>query len=173
MYPTLTDISEIKAYAQTALKIEPLRMDNGEEFFGLVLHPYANLQLKKDTNYQQALRDASARGDLNRLFTGATFLWDGVIGFVSNRVPTAADGSAGATVARNVFFGAQAGIRGFAQYPDWREEFFDYGREAGVATTLIKGEALNIFDFSAAKDNSAQQALGSMILYSSAVTPVA
>lgn len=173
MYPTLTDISEIKAYAQTALKIEPLRMDNGEEFFGLVLHPYANLQLKKDTNYQQALRDASARGDLNRLFTGATFLWDGVIGFVSNRVPTAADGSASATVARNVFFGAQAGIRGFAQYPDWREEFFDYGREAGVATTLIKGEALNVFDFSAAKDASGNQALGSMVLYSSAVTPVA
>lgn len=173
LYPTLADISDIKAYAQTTLKIEPLRMENGEEFFGFVIHPWTNRQLKGDTNYQQALRDASARGDLNRLFTGATFLWDGVIGFVSNRVPTAADGSASAVVSRNVLFGAQAGLRGFSQYPDWREEFFDYGREAGVATTLIKGEALNIFDFSAAKDASANQAIGSLLVYASATAPVA
>jgi N4-gp56 family major capsid protein len=173
LYLTLSDISDLKAYAQTTLKIEPLRMENGEEFFGLVIHPWTNRQLKGDTNYQQALRDASARGDLNRLFTGATFLWDGVIGLVSNRVPTAADGSASATVSRNVFFGAQAGIRGFAQYPDWREEFFDYGREAGVATTLIKGEAANVFDFSAAKDASGNQALGHILAYAAAAAPVA
>lgn len=171
--PTLNDISDMKAYAQETLKIEPLRTEDGNEYFGLVLSPAANLMLKKDTSYQQAQRDAQVRGDQNRLFSGATFLWDGVIGFVSNRVPTALDGTASARVARNVFFGAQALSRGYAQYPDWREEFFDYGRAAGVATTLIKGEVLNVFDLSAAGDTSGNTAIGSMVYYSAATLPVA
>lgn len=173
MGPTLSDISDMKAYAQETLKLEPVRTEDGNEYFGLVLSPASNLQLKKDSNYQQAQRDAGIRGDANRLFTGAAFLWDGVIGYVSNRVPTANDGATSARVARNVFFGAQAASRGFAQYPDWREEFFDYGRSAGVATTSIKGEVLNVFDFSAAGDNSALQAIGSMVYYASALAPTA
>lgn len=171
--PTLDDISDMKAYAQNSLKIEPLKMEDGNEYFGLVLHPYSNLGLKKNSNYQQAQRDAQVRGDGNRLFSGAAFLWDGVIGFVSNRIPTASDGSGSASVARNVFFGANALSRGFAQYPDWREEFFDYGRSAGVATTLIKGEVLNVFDLSAAGDTSGNTAIGSMVYYASALAPVA
>jgi N4-gp56 family major capsid protein len=178
---TLNDISEMKAYAQAELKVEPLRMENGEEYFGLVVHPYANLALKKDTAYQQAQRDAGVVGDTNRLFTGATFLWDGVIGYVSNRVPTANDGAdpdgtgvlGPISVARNVFFGSQAMACGYAQYPDWREEFFDYGRSAGVATTMIKGEKVNVFDFSAAKDGTGQRAIGSLIYYSAAAAPAA
>jgi N4-gp56 family major capsid protein len=163
-YITLDDISDIKAYAQTTPKIEPLRMDNGEEYFGLVVHPYTNLALKKSSDYKQAQRDADVSGrDGNALFTGATFLWDGVIGFVSNRVPTAANAaSSPVDYAKNIFFGGQALMRGFAQYPDWREEFFEYGTQAGVATTLIKGEKLAVYDLSAAADGSNETALGSL-----------
>lgn len=170
----LNDISDIKAFAQSNNKIEPLRMENGEEFYGLVVHPYTNLSLKKDTNYQQAQRDANIRGqDFNPLFTGANFVWDGVIGYVSNRVPTALDGAAGIQTAHNCFFGAQAVSRGYAYYPDWTEQFFSYGEEQGIGTFVVKGEKLNVFDLSAAGDASGNQAIGSMLLGAAAVAPIA
>lgn len=168
---TLSDISDLKAYAQADRMIEPLRMENGEEYYGLAVHPYVNLGLKKDPNYQQAQRDANVRGETNPLFTGSTFVWDGVIGYVSNRVPTAANGGAGGNVsfAKNVLFGAQAAMRGFAMYPDWREEFFDYGRSAGVATTMILGQKLAVYDTSPAGDGSGNTAIG-MLQYNAAYT---
>lgn len=169
----LNDISDIKAYAQSALKIEPLRLDNGEEYFGLVVHPYTNLSLKKDTSYQQAQRDANVRGQQgNPLFTGATFVWDGVIGYVSNRVPRS-NNAGPIAVADNTFFGAQALSRGYAYYPDWTEQYFSYGEEQGIGTFVVKGEKLNVFDLSAAGDASGNQAIGSMVLYASAVAPTA
>jgi len=68
-------------------------------------------------------------------------MWDGVILYANNRVPSATNTNTPAIrYAKNVFFGAQALMRGFAQYPDRREEQFDYGRQSGVATTMIKGD---------------------------------
>lgn len=168
----LADISDAKAYAQSTLKIEPLKTADGQEWFGLVLDPFALLALKKDSTYQQAQRDANLRGDANPLFTGAAGVWDGVILYSNNRVPTATN-TGPIRYAKNVFFGAQALMRGFAQYPDWREEQFDYGRQSGVATTMIKGEKLSVYDLSSAQDGSGNQAIGSLVLYSSAVAPVA
>lgn len=172
-YITLNDISDIRAYAQATLKLAPLQVEGGEEFYGLVMHPFAELQLKKDSTYLQAQRDANVRGSQNPLFTGASFVWDGVIGFRNSRVPTANDGAGSVTVARNVLFGAQALTYGWAMYPDWREEEFDYARAAGVATTMLKGAKLNVFDLSSAQDTSGNQAIGSALLYSYAAAPVA
>lgn len=168
----LNDISDIKAYAQTDRKIQPLRLENGEEWFGMVIHPYANLSLKKDSSYQQAMRDAAIRGEQNPLFTGAAFVWDGVIGYVSARVPWS-DNTGPIKVADNIFFGAQALSRGYAYYPDWTEQYFSYGEEQGIGTFVVKGEKLNVFDFSSAGDGSDNRAIGSMVLYSAAVAPTA
>jgi N4-gp56 family major capsid protein len=172
----LNDISDIKAYAQTNNKIEPLRMDNGEEVFGLVLHPYSALALKKDTQWQQAQREAQARGADNPLFTGAVGMWDGVVIYVSNRIPTAGDGVGSIAVARNIFFGSQAQVRGFAYYPDWTEQYFSYGQEQGIATFTVLGQRLTVFDLNAAETTGTSvddTAIGSMILFTSAVAPVA
>lgn len=172
----LNDISDIKAYAQVTNKIEPLRLENGEEIFGLVLHPYASLALKKDSQWQQAQREARDRGAGNPLFTGALGMWDGVVLYSANRVPTAADGAGSISVARNIFFGAQAQVRGYAYYPDWTEEEFSYGQEWGVATMTVLGQRLVTFDLNStetAGDTTDDTAIGSMILYSSAVAPVA
>lgn len=171
----LNDISDIKAYAQANNKIEPLRMENGEEVFGLVVHPYTALALKKDSQYQQAQRDARARGADNPLFTGAIGEWDGVVIYVSNRVNTAADGVGGISVSRNIFFGAQAVSRAYAYYPDWTEQYFSYGQEQGIATFVVLGEKLNAFDLTTAGGAAAADftAIGSMVLYASAVAPTA
>ncbi len=171
----LNDLSDIKAYAQVTNKIEPLRLDNGEEIFGIVVHPYTALALKKDSQYQQAQREAQVRGTDNPLFTGAVAMYDGVVVYTSNRVPTALDGASSIQVARNVFFGAQAMCRGYGYYPDWTEQYFSYGQEQGIATFGVLGQKLNAFDLTSAGGAGATSftAIGSMVLYAAAVAPAA
>jgi hypothetical protein len=148
-----------------------MRVADGQEYFGLAIHPYTAMSLKKSTAWQQAQREARVSGEANPLFSGAVGLWDGVIIYVSNRVPRSTNGSI--MVSDNVFFGAQALSRAYAYYPDWTEEYFDYGRDQGVATYVVKGERVNIFDLSAAGDGSDNTAIGSMVLNSAAVAPSA
>jgi len=171
----LNDLSDIKAYAQANNKIEPLQMDGGDEFYGLVVHPYTALGLKKDSQYQQAFREARERSADNPLFRGALGIWDGVILYASNRIPTAADGAGSAVVARNVFFGAQAQVRGYAYYPDWVEQEFSYGQEQGVATFTVLGQRLASWDISGSGTvgDTDDTAIGAMILYANATAPVA
>lgn len=169
---TLASLTELKAYAITELKLEPVRMENGEELFVFCGHPYAIMQLKRDdTAWAQAQRDAAARGADNPVFTGAAGLWDNIVIQQANRVPRSSNGSI--QVADNVFMGAQALSRGYAMMPDWTEETADYGRKFGVATMTIKGEKLNVFDLTAAGGAaaSALTAIGSMVVYTSAVAP--
>lgn len=172
----LNDISDVKAYAQATNKIEPLVTEEGDEYYGLVLSPWAALSLKKDSSYQQANRDARERGTGNPLFRGALGLWDGVILYSSNNVPLATNAYTTPTqYAKNVLFGAQALSRAWAQYPDWREEDFDYRRKSGVATVMIKGEKLNVFDLTSGGGASAANltAIGAMVVYTAAVAPTA
>lgn len=169
---TLDTLTELKAYAQVELKIEPLRMENGQEYFGIVAHPYAIMSLKRDdTKWAAAQRDAQIRGDNNPLFTGAAGVWDGVIIYSSDRVPRSTNGTI--QVADNIFFGAQALSRGYAYYPDWTEEYFSYGQEQGIATWTVFGQKLNVFDLTSAGGAaaSALTAIGSMVVYSAAVAP--
>lgn len=170
---TLAGITEIKAYAQADRKIEPIRTSDGNEYFGMVIHPYAAMSLKRDdTSWAQAQRDAQMRGPGNPIFTGAVGMWDGVILYISNRVPNSAN-TVPINVSDNIFFGAQALARAYAYYPDWTEEYFDYGREQGIATYVIKGEKLNVFDLTAAGGAAASAftAIGAMVVYSAAVAP--
>ena len=172
----LKDLVELKAYAVSNNKIEPLRTEDGNEYFGLVCHPYTIMQLKRDdTAWATAQRDAQLRGPDNPIFTGAAGVYDGVILYQNNRIPTALDGNGSIQVARNVFFGAQAMSRGYAMYPTWVEELFSYGQEAGIATMTVFGNRLNCFDLTAAGSAAvtATTSIGSMVVYSSAVAPTA
>jgi N4-gp56 family major capsid protein len=171
---TLATLTELKAYAQTELKIEPLRLENGEEMFGLIAHPYAIMQLKRDdTSWAQAQRDARERSIANPLFTGAVGMWDGVAIYSSQRVPRSLNVGTPIQVADNVFFGAQAVSRAYAQYPTWVEELFSYGEEIGIATRVVKGERVNIFDLTAAGGaaDADKTAIGSVVVYTAAVAP--
>ncbi len=170
---TLNTLTELKAYAQVELKMEPIRIDgDGNEYFMLVAHPYTVMSLKRDdVKWAQAQRDAQVRGDSNPLFTGAVGIWDGVIIVSSNRVRR----SVGTTiqVSDNIFLGAQALSRGYGSYPDWTEEYFSYGQEAGIATWTLVGNKLNVFDLTAGGGAAAADltAIGSMVVYASAVAP--
>lgn len=173
---TWDDIVDIKSYAQVELRIEPLRMENGEEIFGLVLHPYAVRALKKyDTKWTQAQREAEVRGKGNPLFTGALGMVDGVVLYESQAVPRSNNAHASPIpVADNIFFGTQAMSMGYLGYPAWREQEFSYGEEYGIATWVDIGHKLNIFDLNASEttgDATDDTAIGSMVVYTSAVAP--
>lgn len=173
---TLNTLTELKAFAQVDRKIEPIRIDeDGNEYFVLVAHPYAIMSLKRDdTKWAQAQREAQVRGADNPLFTGAVGMWDGVIIKSSNRVPRSNNDDP-IMVADNIFMGAQAISRSYGMYPDWREELFDYGRQAGIATVCVLGEKLNVFDLTSAGGAAAADltGIGSMVLYSAALAPSA
>lgn len=171
---TLATITELKAYAQTELKIQPIKVDgDANEYFVLVVHPYTAMQLKEfDTSWSQAQRDAQTRGDDNPLFTGAVGIWDGVIIKVSNRVPRYLN-TGPIQVSDNIFMGAQALSRGYAFYPDWREQEFDYGRSVGIATVTVVGQKRNVFDLTGAGGAGASSltSIGSITVFASAVAP--
>jgi N4-gp56 family major capsid protein len=169
----LDSILELKAYAQVEMKVEPIRIgDEDEEYFYLVYHPYAGVGLKRQSDYKQANREARERGKTNPLFSGASFIWDGVIGIESRRVPRSNNANSPVVATADcVFFGAQAMCRGYARYPRWNEQDFSYGEEAGVQTNVIKGEKLNVFDFSSAGDGSDNKGIGSLVVYAAAVAP--
>ena len=170
---TLDTITELKAYAQVEIKLEPLKMEDGNEYFGLVVHPYTAMSLKRDdTKWAQAQREAQVRGDNNPLFTGAVGVWDGVIIYTSNRVPRS-NNAVPIAVSDNILFGAQALSRGYAHYPDWTEEYFSYGQEQGIATWTVLGQKLNVFDLTTAGGAAAADltAVGSLVVYASAVAP--
>jgi N4-gp56 family major capsid protein len=170
---TLDTLTELKAFAQVENKIEPVRMDDdGNEYFVLVAHPYTVMSLKRDdTKWAQAQREAQVRGDDNPLFTGSVGIWDGIIIKTSNRVPRSTNGTI--MVADNIFMGAQALSRGYGSYPDWTEELFSYGQEAGIATWTLVGNKLNAFDLTSGGGAAAANftAIGSLVVYASAVAP--
>lgn len=170
---TLVSITELRAYARTELKIEPIMTEDGNEYFILLAHPYAIMELKEfDTSWAQAQRDAQIRGDANPLFTGAAGLWDGVIIKESNRVPRSTNGTI--QVADNVFLGANAASRGYAQTVEMIEDTTeDYGRQIGHMTDFIVGQKLNAFDLTSAGGAAASAftAIGSLTMYTAAVAP--
>lgn len=146
---TLDVITKAKAYAKVELQIEPIRMENGEEFYFLLIHDYAGASLKLSTDWKQAQREARERAATNPLFTGVLGVWDNVAILQSDRVKRAANATS-VQVATNLFLGAQGLARGYAYYPDWTEQYFSYGEEQGIGTYTVLGEKAIIFDLTSA-----------------------
>lgn len=170
---TLDFISDLKAKAKVQNRIEPIRIENGEELYFFVMHDYAALELKKSAEWKQAQRDARERSATNPLFTGALAMYDNVVLLQSDRIPRAANAGS-VQVAHNVFLGAQAVIRGYAYYPDWTEQYFSYGEEQGIGTFATLGEKLLTFDLNAVEttgDATDDTAIGAMVAYSAAPGP--
>lgn len=100
-----------------------------------------------NNGYRAMVSAAQVRGNLNPIFTGAEFYWDGMLVFEYDRIAkrTGAGGTTLAegfalntgrtitsdpcattkTVARALFMGAQALCFGWAQKPSWSEDFVD------------------------------------------------
>lgn len=156
----LTAIDRCVEIAQTSTyPIRPL-MINGQEFYVLFLHPSAFTSLKTAVSasavtwydIQRAALEGGT-GTKSPIFTGAAGLYNGCIIHVAPRVPL---DTGTASVASNVFCGAQAAAAAFGKgygpsAMDWNEELFDFGNQLGVACgTLwgLKKTQFNSADFS-------------------------
>jgi len=145
-------ISKLRAIAKTGdnrafTPIKPVKVDGGE-YYVLLVHPHQAYDLKIDSTFTQAQREAQARSEKNPIFTGALGVWDNVIIKESERVPVTVDWGAGGSTAgaKAVLLGQQSLVCGYGMRPQIVEDEFDYGAEKGVAIQLIFGTAKPVFD---------------------------
>lgn len=148
-------ISLIKRLAQLAdPQIRPVKIEGGEEYYVLFLHPLAARDLKNSSAWQQAQREAQARGTDNPIFTGMLGMWDGVIIKESKKVLLLDNvGASSIDVAANVLCGAQALVMEHVSLPMrpkskmvLQEELFDYGSRWGVAAFMGIGHGKAVFN---------------------------
>jgi N4-gp56 family major capsid protein len=136
---TTTVISKAKVYAKKLL-MKPAFTINGQPYYGMVIDEFQAYDLKGDTVWTQAQREAMPAGMDNPLFTGALGHWDGVVLYESGRVPRALNSNSPAVyVAKAVLFGSGAAVHGLGRAPKWVVESFDYDNEWGTAISIVDG----------------------------------
>lgn len=130
-----TTLDKIKTYLDDNIAL-PLSND-GNVYYGLVIHPYDAYNLRRDSAWIAAQKDANVRDGSNPLFTGAMGVYNGMIIFVNKGVSNAANKS------KCIAFGGEAIFRGYGMMPTFVSELKDYGFEIGVGIEAIYGEQLN------------------------------
>lgn len=142
---TLALISKLKTVALTGFNraqvpLRPIRI-GGKRHFVLLVHPDVEYDLKQDSSWQQAQREAEVRGAENPLFTGAQAIWDNVVIHSHENIPIVTNWGAGANVAgaRCQFLGAQALCWAWGMRPWMTEETFDYKNKTGWSISMIYG----------------------------------
>jgi N4-gp56 family major capsid protein len=158
MYVDPTDSTTGTVYSP----IRPVIVD-GKRWYVMLVHDLQLKDLRAETAWQQAQREANLRGLTNPIFSGMEGVWDGVIikrcdyihtrkgdgtGTASGTYFDASDAIAttGLYVARSLFLGAQAGLLAFGQLPSWVEKLHDYKTKFGVHTDTIFGVKKSIFN---------------------------
>ena len=155
---TLEDIDYAKEKATTGdIPMRPVRID-GDDYFVVVLHPYSVTDLRlsiasggtSGIKWHEIQQYANQRGLKNPIFTGSLGVYNKCIIYESHRIlaaPTIA------TVRRNLFLGAQAGIfalgnaydkmgqkkAGSNNYISWVEKNRDYENKRGLAAGCTFG----------------------------------
>lgn len=119
-------------------KVRPI-MVNGKATYVMFFHPYQRTDLRRDPVWNQAQREAQARGNENPIFSGAEGIYDGVVLHEHEQVHTNTNGDSSAACARAILCGAQAAVLGIGAPKKWVEKKFDYENQWGVAAGLVFG----------------------------------
>jgi N4-gp56 family major capsid protein len=127
-------------------KIRPIKI-NGKEYYVILAHPYQIKDLRTESAWLQAQREANVRGDENPIFSGAVGVWAGAIIYEYERIKTYSNwGSDGETPgARALLLGAQAVAMCFGKKVYWKERVTDYD-SIGVQVGSIVGIAKTKFN---------------------------
>lgn len=132
------------------MRVKPVRgkWGNGQDLYIALVHPRTMGVIKKDSTFQQNLRDAMARGDKNPVFRGAeTYMIDGIL-LISHRYAYTTLGAASGSKwggsgtvdgARTLFLGAQA--LGMVEMggPKWVTRSDDYDNMQGISMAVKFG----------------------------------
>jgi N4-gp56 family major capsid protein len=149
---TLNMISFLKTWAKTGgnrsyVPLRPVKVE-GKEYYVLLTHPDALYDLRADSSFQQAMREAEVRGRENPLFQGSVAIWDGVVVHAHENCAIAADAGSTTNVpyAKSVLLGAQALCWAWGKRPEVVQEDFDYKNELGFGISMIAGVKRSQFD---------------------------
>lgn len=125
-------------------RIRPLSIPNGPatEVYVYFAHPLTVRDLKNDSAWQNANRDAAPRGYDNAIFTGMTGMYDGVVVVESDKISILPGvGAAGINVAQNFLCGSQSLLWALGgdngDRLGFEEVMFDYNNQKGVAIASI------------------------------------
>lgn len=135
-------LSQVKAWAKTGgnrsqTPLRPIRI-NGKDYFIAMVHPDVMYDLKTNSTFAQARREALERGKENPIFSGSEAIWDGVVVHEHENVGLETTwGGASVSGAKCSFMGAQSIVWANGKRPDVRAEEFDYGREHGYAWSMM------------------------------------
>jgi hypothetical protein len=139
-------------------------------YFCVLLHPYQLAAIRAETDatgWTILTSAAQVRGNLNPIFSGAAFLYDGMICWEYDRIPTRtgagtdtlAEGfllnagrtattdacATGRTVARALLLGAQAVCFAWGELPSWSEDYID-NNKGKVKVDMIYGVKRTVFN---------------------------
>ena len=117
------------------LKLKPIKVKDGEEYFVLGVNPSDAATFKKSTDFKTFNQYAGVRGDTNKLFTGSLGIWNNVI------VHEHSSFVAGAPV----LMGAQAVFLGYGKEILYGERTADYDNQTGFMIGSVRGVALANF----------------------------
>jgi N4-gp56 family major capsid protein len=168
---TAATLGLIKRLAKAANPIiRPIRLKEDEEWYVLFANSRAFRDLKLDTNFISANRDARERGKDNPLFTGDDLIYDGVI---IREIPEIAYltgvGAGSIDVGPCYLCGAQALGLAWAQTSKTASQEFDYGNKVGVAIGEIRGVEKLRFGTDSAVDTTTPKDNGVVTFYGAAV----
>jgi len=132
------NLSLMKRIAKAANpRVRPVRPKNsigGSDGYVLFAPTQMVRDLLLDSNFLTAVRDAGPRGDSNKLFTGADFVWENVYIYEIEDIPTlGAVGESSAVIRPCYLCGAQALAMAWSMRPKTVEDEFDYKRSMGLA----------------------------------------
>lgn len=129
-------LDKIKTYLGNALAM-PLSGGNGQTYFGIVIHEFDAYNLRRDSNWIAAQRDANLRGETNPIFSGSMGVYNGMIIYVNKGVSNANSKS------KCIAFGGETIFRGYGMMPSFVTQLYDYGFEIGVGMEAVYGQELN------------------------------
>jgi N4-gp56 family major capsid protein len=148
--PTL--ISKAKTWANTGgnraqTPLRPIKI-NGKNFYVLLVHPDVMFDLKQDSTFAQARREALDRGKDNPIFMGSEAIWDGVVIHEHENMDIATTWGAGADVtgAKCSLMGAQSLVWAWGKRPQVIAKDFDYGEKHGFAWGMTARTGKPVFN---------------------------
>lgn len=122
------------ARAGTQVPLRPV-MIGGKKYYVLLVHPDVLYDWKNDSTVMQAHREARERSEENPIFSGASYIWDGVVIHEHENVTIGTDAGAGSNVpfARCHLLGAQSLCLAVGERPSLVEDTEDFGEDHFLA----------------------------------------
>jgi N4-gp56 family major capsid protein len=129
--------------------VKPLIID-GQEWYIMIVHPYAAYSLRGDSDWLGAQQYAGARDLTNPIFSGRLGAVHGVMLFESSRVAYGTNAGVGTPgilpYSIGHLVGAEAAAFAWSQQPGMLEEVTDYGTRQGIGVDMMYGCASATFN---------------------------